>query len=323
MKKLLMFLSCYFAATFIYSQPINYTVKVTEINWREGSPFTGDCWETASEDYTALVWFNDNDNNANIGGDCFTCGNNGDCTIEPDSLIGGRNNTCAEIIDIIFQGFENDDEPRCIANGGDDCRCGPESVASIGFRNGYPGCIEYGPFGCRDDHHVKIEICWSYSTPANNDCTSPITVDTNSTNFTLSEQCSGTDITSCTPNDYKSIWYKYTVPENYLKTLQIDTEGSNFNTGLSLFDACGGNEIACDEDSGSGTLSKIMLDCVPPGTVYYIRVSGHNGTHGVGKLNITESPDDMFSLDSPVHAHIANGISSVAIPPCLRPILNE
>jgi len=318
-----MLLICCFITAFIYAQPVNYTVKVTRIEWYDGG-IGGACWETAGEDYTALVWFNDNINGTDVGGDCFTCGNNGDCTLTPNIVIGDRNNTCAETIDIIFQGFENDDEPRCEANGGDDCRCGPESVASINFRNGGQGCGVYGPFGCSGSHRVWVEICWSYSTPVNNTCTNPVTVNAGSRNFTLSEQCSGTDITSCTLNDYKSVWYRYT-SSNYLKTLQIDTEGSSYNTAISLFDACGGNEVACDDNGGSGTLSKIILNCIPPETTYYIRISGYNGTHGAGILNITESPDDLTATNSssPVHTNIINGVDYVAIPPCLRPVLIE
>jgi len=320
MKKSLMLLISYFAVAFIYAQPVNYTVKVTEVRWDEGG-LGAPCREVGSEEFRALVWFNDNLNPINIGGDCFTCGNNGDCTITPNTVIGGRSNTCAETIDIIFQGFENDDDPSCEANGGDDCRCGPEPVASINFRNAGPGCQTYGRFGCRPEHDVSVQICWSYSTPTNNNCTSPVTVNTGTRNFTLHEQCNGTDITSCTYNDYKSYWFRYNVP-TYLRTLQIDTEGSSFNTGLSLFNTCGGSEVACDDNGGSGTLSRITLDCVSPSTTYYIRVSGWNGSHGAGKLNIIASPDNVVSPNSPVHAHIANGPnSSVAIQPCLRPII--
>lgn len=196
-------------------------------------------------------------------------------------------------------------------------------VASINFRNSGLGCQIYGPFGCSGSHNIWVQICWNYSTPVNNNCTNPITVNAGSENFILSEQCSGTDITSCTSNDYKSIWHKYTVGNNYLKTLQIDTENSNFDTALSLFDACGGSEVACDDDGGNGTLSKIMLDCVPPGTAYYIRVSGYNGAYGTGTLNITESLDNVTTINSPVHTNIINGADYVAIPPCLRPVFIE
>lgn|GEM_PF-2034758 len=321
MKKLCMLLISCFTTVIICAQPVSYTVRVTQLQWREimGLP-ENNCFEFSAEEFVALVWFDDNVNGTNVGGECFTCNSNGGCTINPNFVLGSRNNTCAETINIIFQGYEQDGGDYCTMDEIDSCKCGPETVASINFRDGGPGCRTYGSFGCRNDHDVSVEICWNYTESANNECASPVTVNTGSTYFTLSKKCTETDITSCTYNDYNDTWYKYTVGNDYLRSLQIDTEGSDYNTALSLFDACGGNEVACDNDSGSGNLSNITLDCVPPGTEYYIRISGHNGDYGSGTLNITEFPDSITDANSPVHANITNGNHSVAILPCFKPV---
>jgi len=256
---------CCFVTAFTHAQPIDYTVKVTQVEWR--SEFLDDCWETGSEEYTALVWFNDKTDSTNVGGECFTCSGNDDCTITPNTIIGSKNNSCAETIRIIFQGFENDNEPRCIANGGDDCRCGPEVAEAFEFRSEGPGCREYGPFGCTSSHNAFVEICWDYSPPVTNTCETGVTAYEGPTSFILSEQCNGTDNSSCAYNDYNAVWYKYTA-NNDLQSLRVSVLG-NFDTALSIFDACGGNEIACDDDSGAGSNSQIILDCVLPETTYY------------------------------------------------------
>ncbi len=177
----------------------------------------------------------------------------------------------------------------------DDCGCGPSTVASIPFQNSGPGCTTYGTFGCNGNHNVQVEICWDYVTPPppNDDCAGAIAVGAGATPFTLLEECSGPDITSCSFNDYNDIWYEYTVGNCHLEQLVIDTEGSNYDTALSIFDACGGNEIDCDDDGGSGLLSNITInDCIAPRTTFFIRVSGWNGADGTGTLNITETLDD-------------------------------
>lgn len=112
MKKLNLLSICCFMTVFIYAQPVDYIVNIAQIKWYDGG-LGGACYEAGAEDYRALAWFNDNLNAINTGGDCFTCGNNGDCTVTPNVVIGGRNSTCAETINIIFQGFENDGGASC------------------------------------------------------------------------------------------------------------------------------------------------------------------------------------------------------------------
>ncbi len=321
MKKIFILSICCLMATLFYAQSVNYTVKVDRVRWYEiqGLP-DNNCFEWTEEEYSARVWFDDNINGIDAGGDCFQCNSNGGCTISPNFTLGSRNNTCAETINIIFQGFEQDGGDRCTMDPGDSCPCGPTTVASINFRNDGPGCTTYGSYGCRNDHDVRVEICWNYVEYDNKECTSPATANVGSTAFTLSKECNATDITSCTYNDYNDTWYKYTVGNRFLRSLQIDTEGSNYDTALSLFDACGGNELACDNDSGSGNLSNITLDCVPSGTTYYIRISGYNEAYGTGTLHITEFPDDITAADAPVHTNITNDTTYVAMPPCERPV---
>ncbi len=86
-----------------YGPPINYTnynVEVISVKWHEPQDiFESNCFEFTKEEYSGILWLNDNLNSTKIGGDC---------TITPNIIIGSRDNACVEAIDITFEGFEND-----------------------------------------------------------------------------------------------------------------------------------------------------------------------------------------------------------------------
>jgi hypothetical protein len=54
---------------------------------------------------------------------------------------------------------------------------------------------------------------------------------------------------------------------------------------LSIYDACGGNELACDDDSGTGLLSALTFNATI-GNPYYIRVAGYADNAGNVTVNI-------------------------------------
>ena len=89
------------------------------------------------------------------------------------------------------------------------------------------------------------------------------------------------------------VWYKYTPPCN--GAINLNTNGSNYDTVLSIWDGCGewvsvdwpcihANELACDDDSGTGTNSQILNFPVTEGTDYIIKISDYNGAQGGGSL---------------------------------------
>jgi hypothetical protein len=60
------------------------------------------------------------------------------------------------------------------------------------------------------------------------------------------------------------------------------------DTQLVLYDACGGNEIACDDDGGSDSHARLELGCdiLIPGNTYYLQVDGYAGATGNFILHI-------------------------------------
>lgn len=92
------------------------------------------------------------------------------------------------------------------------------------------------------------------------------------------------------PNHYssggKSVWWSWTAPAS--STVRIDTNGSSFDTLLAVYTGTSLTQltkIAEDDDSGNGSQSQVIFDCVA-GTTYQIAVDGYSGASGNITLNI-------------------------------------
>jgi hypothetical protein len=94
---------------------------------------------------------------------------------------------------------------------------------------------------------------------------------------------------SCQASSNRDVFYAYTA--SCTGTVTIDTEGSRTlaDTVLTVFDGCGGNEVACDDDGGSGFLSTVSFAAIED-TAYVIRVAGFGITCGEYSLNVTCTP---------------------------------
>ncbi len=102
---------------------------------------------------------------------------------------------------------------------------------------------------------------------------------------TVGSNCgnSEADITSCTFSDTMTDWLCYTASCD--GTATASTCGSGFDTALSVWDACGGSQLACNDDA-CGLQSTINW-AVTSGTTYYIRVSGFNNACGSYSIDIS------------------------------------
>lgn len=104
----------------------------------------------------------------------------------------------------------------------------------------------------------------------------------------------GSMASSCSSNDTADVWHSYTASGNGEATFSLC--GSSFDTTLSIFDGCGGTELACNDDS-CGVQSEITMS-VQSGTTYLVRVAGFEGTRGDYDLLATEThPANDHCLD--------------------------
>lgn len=93
---------------------------------------------------------------------------------------------------------------------------------------------------------------------------------------------------SCQPDSNQDIWFVYTA--SCTGPVLVTTTGSlmapSNDSVLSVYDACGGMELACDDDSGPGLLSALTFDATV-GNPYYIRVAGFS--NNAGSVTVTIS----------------------------------
>jgi len=122
--------------------------------------------------------------------------------------------------------------------------------------------------------------------PSNDACTDCARVLTGVPYHGRTQAATGTDISSCGDNDTLDVWNCWTA--DCTGRVSITTCGSLFDTTLAVYDACGGHELACDDDGcplSPGLRSMVTLD-VTEGTTYSIRVAGYNGASGNYTLNV-------------------------------------
>jgi len=138
--------------------------------------------------------------------------------------------------------------------------------------------------------------------PPNDHCASATVINTTAfgpppipTNNATTEPCEAPE--SCEVSNVgvsNTVWYEFTAPTD--GRITIDTNGSNYDTVLSIFDGCGmfiavdtpcdlPAELACDDDSGEGIRSMIVDFPVMGCHTYMIKVADYNTSAGGGMLD--------------------------------------
>ncbi len=103
------------------------------------------------------------------------------------------------------------------------------------------------------------------------------------------DAATGTSASACSSGDTKDVWFQYHPSASGLATISL-CAGSSFDTTLSVFDTCGGTQLACNDDYCS-TASQLELT-VDLGMVYFVRVAGYQEASGDYSLLVTLSPGE-------------------------------
>ncbi len=129
--------------------------------------------------------------------------------------------------------------------------------------------------------------------PVNDDCSNALPIgEVSGLPYTTIGATAGGDNPGCGGIvDPVDIWYEYTATVTGSGSFSLC--GSNFNTRLAIWDACGGTVLTCNDNSsvcGWGSQqSHISMDVVS-GTTYYIQVGGNNALTGSGQLSVEVYP---------------------------------
>lgn len=140
--------------------------------------------------------------------------------------------------------------------------------------------------------------------------------------FTGSNEGAGTDQTaSCGGGGTADVWWRYIAPGDGL--VVIDTCGSDFDTVLSVYDACGGEELACNDDYAEcGNNSCVTLDVLASES-HYVRVAGCAVQTGNIVLNIetTVPPRTVSGRVTTVDGVGVAGVTMTGLPD--EPVTDE
>ncbi|HKL03007.1 MAG TPA: hypothetical protein VJ911_05000, partial [Cryomorphaceae bacterium] len=163
--------------------------------------------------------------------------------------------------------------------------------------------------------------------PGNDSCESPLLLEINGPSLlatNLGSTSSGQTFENCTSISgevtQNDVWFSFQAPESGRIVLETFA-GSLQNTRMQIFDSCGGNTIACDEESGNGSMSRIELSCetYTPGQVYLIQLEGA-GSMGTFSISITtESCELIFGCTNPDACNY-NPAATIDNESCLIPL---
>ena len=155
------------------------------------------------------------------------------------------------------------------------------------------------------------------TTVANDQCSGALVVSgltyTNA-QYTTNATSTGDPVPDCVPGFGNGVWYRFTPA--FSGQLEVDTFGSDFDTGLALYTgACGSwTQLACNDDTG-GLTSQIITN-VSAGTTYYILAGGYSGYTGHLLVHLALTlPVDHFAwntIPSPKSKNVPFGVTITA-----------
>jgi hypothetical protein len=87
------------------------------------------------------------------------------------------------------------------------------------------------------------------------------------------------------------VWWKFAPAADGIAI--FDTVGSDFDTVISVYSACGGAELGCNDDAAVGVETARLSIAVAAGQTYLVRVAGCAGERGTVALEIVTTPEPV------------------------------
>ncbi len=167
---------------------------------------------------------------------------------------------------------------------------------------------------CPADYVAALTCLHSGSGPQNDSCFNALPISAGTT--VSSNSCASTDQSAnCAPSN-GDVWHSFTA--NCNGDVTIETCGSNAASGIdtvvSVYDACFGFELACNDDAnpppaGCAATDSSLTFPAAAGLTYFVRVAsyGSAGQQGEFHLTITESSVTPQITDQPDSTSVCAG----------------
>lgn len=166
-----------------------------------------------------------------------------------------------------------------------DDYCELQSGLQIELTGGQPCYIRVAGYGGETGSYT-LTITEDVEPPPHDECINAIAVAEDTPYEGTTSLATGTAESSCGLGDTLDVWHTFTPASSGYYGISLC--GSLFDTTLSVFDGCGGIELACNDDYEYCDLQSKVSMSLNEGYVYYIRVAGWGGDTGDYTLTVTE-----------------------------------
>ncbi|QDV07970.1 hypothetical protein Poly30_35060 [Planctomycetes bacterium Poly30] len=205
--------------------------------------------------------------------------------------------TCGSALDTEIGVYEGSDCSTFTNLGCNDDSCGLQSEVTVPVTMGNVYHVQIGHWNTTSGTYgagmVTITETPSGGGPTNDTCLSPdtATVGTITYDNTMATSSGFNGGGSCSTganSNNQDLFYTFTPADG--GTYQIDTQGSTFDTKLSVHDGsdCMATCLAYDDDGGSGLQSLITLE-LNAGQTVLIQAGAFSSNSGMGMLNIAQT----------------------------------
>ncbi len=157
-------------------------------------------------------------------------------------------------------------------------------------------CLVTNAYGTATSSNAYLKV---FDTVANGACDGAVVITTaSSTNSqsTLKADSPGNPVPDCVEGFGHGVWYQLYSP--VAGELEVDTFGSDFDTGLGLYtgtcDAL--TELACNDDAAGGQTSQIMVPTTAD-TTYFILAGGYASDAGNLVLHVNYLTPPVFDVE--------------------------